>query len=100
METPDGIFYVKALKFKHVRKVLKDSGVAKVQIIGQELPHWNIDLTDIQYYLLLEAVADENGNPITPEKLDNLSVDTINILTSKALELTPIFRILATTYTG
>ncbi|MEM0478328.1 MAG: hypothetical protein QXN77_08015 [Candidatus Caldarchaeum sp.] len=95
VETLEGVFYVKALSWGEVRKVLKDAGVTKVRMIGGDMPSWELDVTDIVHYMLLAAARTENG-PLSIEKLDSLSPDTVSLLINKALELTPIFRILST----
>ncbi|MEM1800929.1 MAG: hypothetical protein QXF58_04230 [Desulfurococcaceae archaeon] len=94
IETPDGVFFVRALTYGEVKKVLKNAGVTKIRMLGGEPVQWEIDIADLQYHLLLESVKDGNGEKISVEKLDSLTLDTINILTNKALELTPIFRLL------
>lgn len=95
VETPNGRFYVKALSWGEVRKVLKDAGVTKVRMIGGDMPSWELDITDIVHYMLLTAARTESG-PLSIEKLDSLSPETVSILINKALELTPIFRLLTT----
>jgi hypothetical protein len=95
VETPDGVFWVKPLKYEEIRKLLKDANVTRIKLIGNEIPQVEIDIADIQYYLLVYSLTDESGNPIPVERINNFSIDTVNILTAKALELTPIFRFLS-----
>ena len=88
-------FYVRSLKFGEVNEVLRKSmGGGVVNLIGGDVPSVSLDIIGLTEMVVLKAVTHVDGRGLTKQELDELPLEVGQALQNKALELTPIFRVL------